>query len=788
MTTSLVRRHLKKRTLLGFALVALLLAACTSVNRVNFEVIASQEIDEAGGTISVVREDGLDVGRTVSLVVPENALTGRTTIEIGVVTDALEPPLGIDIVSDIYYFGPKCLRPEATLTAILPYRPDVLAGGRSVADLRLLKFRKGEWSEVASIIDQDAETIRGEIEQMCVLAVGLLQGGTAPRSPVITEFRATPPEIVRGNSSTLSWSVSGPDDLSVTLSQGIGPVARSGSREVSPSETTTYTLSVSNDVFLVNQSIDVAVRDPAGAIGNVQPNPLVLPDTPFGDTTTGTFSFDNIGGSPLDFRVTTAAPWLTILSPTRAGELIGTIVPGATQTVEVEAVCDVAGPRAATVVIAGTDVPSATLEVELLCAEPPAPSIGAPAPNPLEFEPAIVGDPAQTGSVSFDNTGQAPLDFVVEASAQWLELTAGTRGQVAPGATQTIDLAATCTQAGELSATVIVREVNDAVPSQTFRVVLPCSEPPAISQLFTSPTPLTFETFVGNSLTGTIGFTNVGGADLAFDVTEGASDAPWLELTPPVTGTLPPSESQITDLTVTCLEIGEFSATLTVDSNDPVNPTRTAPVSLTCTEPPDISDPVPATLDFTAGVNDPQQGSVSFENVGGSVLTFSLQEAAPWLSVLSATEGEVAPGTSQQVDLEVLCPALDQPRDFSTTLSIVSNDPDEAVKNVDITLSCTLPPGMLEITVNGLPEGASTTVDVLGGPTDTSRTVTFDEFATGRQTEMLELAAGVYDVGPTRGVTFDGVTYDPRQTGIQVSIISEEVAAVTIEYAPRSTP
>lgn len=784
MMTSSVRLRKRLRLAAALLFVVLLSSACTSLNRVNFEVIASQEVDEAGATISVVRQDGLDAGRTVSLVVPANALTGTTTIEIGVVTDALEPPLGIDIVSDIYYFGPKCLRPEASVTAILPYRSEVLTGGRSIGDLRLLKFEKGAWSELASRIDQNNETIEGELDRMCILAVGLLQGGTAPRSPVITEFRASPPEIVRGNSSTLSWSVNGPADLSITISPGIGAVAASGSREVSPGDTTTYTLSASNADFLVSQSLDVAVRDPAGEIGNVVPNPLLLPDVAFGETSTGSFSFDNIGGTPLDFTVTTGASWLTVLDPARAGEVTGTLAPGATQSIDVEGVCSEAGTREATVVIAGAGTASATLEVRLICGAPPAPRIGAPTPNPLEFAPALVGDPAQTQSVSFDNTGTAPLAFVIEEEAAWLEPTPPS-GDLAPGATQTLDLAATCTQAGELSATVIIREVNDAVTSQTFRVVLPCSEPPAISELFTSPTPLAFETFVGNSLDGSVGFTNVGGAELTFDITETPDDAPWLELTPPTSGSLAPSQSQVSEFAVTCLAIGEFSATLSVASNDPFTPTRTAPVTLTCTEPPDISDPDPASLDFTVMAGESDQGSFSFENVGGSALTFSLQEAAPWLNILSATDGVLEPGSSTVVDLEVICPALTQPRDFSTTLSVVSNDPDEAVKNVAITLACTLPPGMLQLTLSGLPDGSSTTVDILGGPRDSAQTVVFDNFAGGAQTQMLDLAPGVYDLGPERGVSVGGVIYDPRQTGVQVSIISEQVTSVTIEYAPR---
>jgi len=56
----------------------------------------------------------------------------------------------------------------------------------------------------------------------------------------VTRFTATPPSIARGASSLLEWSVTGSTD--VTITPDIGAVAAQGSRSVSPTETTTYTL------------------------------------------------------------------------------------------------------------------------------------------------------------------------------------------------------------------------------------------------------------------------------------------------------------------------------------------------------------------------------------------------------------------------------------------------------------------------------------------------------------------------------------------------------------------
>ena len=57
--------------------------------------------------------------------------------------------------------------------------------------------------------------------------------------PEVT-FAANPPSILLGKSSTLSWTTTHAE--SVTIDQGIGGVELNGSVAVSPQETTTYTL------------------------------------------------------------------------------------------------------------------------------------------------------------------------------------------------------------------------------------------------------------------------------------------------------------------------------------------------------------------------------------------------------------------------------------------------------------------------------------------------------------------------------------------------------------------
>jgi peptidoglycan-associated lipoprotein len=61
-----------------------------------------------------------------------------------------------------------------------------------------------------------------------------------PAAPSITEFVAEPSSIERGQSSTLRWSVT--DANNISIDNGIGTVQATGNRRVFPSNSTTYTL------------------------------------------------------------------------------------------------------------------------------------------------------------------------------------------------------------------------------------------------------------------------------------------------------------------------------------------------------------------------------------------------------------------------------------------------------------------------------------------------------------------------------------------------------------------
>ncbi|MDA7518763.1 lamin tail domain-containing protein [Akkermansiaceae bacterium] len=88
---------------------------------------------------------------------------------------------------------------------------------------------------------------------------------TATAAPVIESFTATPAMIASGESSSLSWEITGAD--SAEIDSGVGVVSEdSGASVVMPGATTTYTLTASNAGGSVTEEltigVDVVVLDP----------------------------------------------------------------------------------------------------------------------------------------------------------------------------------------------------------------------------------------------------------------------------------------------------------------------------------------------------------------------------------------------------------------------------------------------------------------------------------------------------------------------------------------------
>jgi len=91
-----------------------------------------------------------------------------------------------------------------------------------------------------------------------VTATTTVQVGTLVGNPQIIRFEANPVSIAPGQSSTLSWTTTGA--TSVTISPTVGSVTLNGSTQVTPQQTTTYTLTAtSQDGRTVSAPVTVVV-------------------------------------------------------------------------------------------------------------------------------------------------------------------------------------------------------------------------------------------------------------------------------------------------------------------------------------------------------------------------------------------------------------------------------------------------------------------------------------------------------------------------------------------------
>ena len=146
----------------------------------------------------------------------------------------------------------------------------------------------------------------------CSAAVTVTTGAV----PQIIQFSAAPMTIVSGASATLLWNVQ--NATTVNISPGVGNVSASGTQSVSPTATTTYTLTATN---------------PAGAVTS-QTTVTVTPSVPVITSFTATPNPSTVPGSPVNLYCTARnATSVTIGNTTNNGNAASaTVTPTATTT------------------------------------------------------------------------------------------------------------------------------------------------------------------------------------------------------------------------------------------------------------------------------------------------------------------------------------------------------------------------------------------------------------------------------------------------------------------------
>ncbi len=101
-------------------------------------------------------------------------------------------------------------------------------------------------------------------------------------SPVIIAFDISPDALAPGESAVLKWAVNGAD--AVSIDQGIGEVPPNGTKEVSPTTGTIYTLTATNAAGIVTRTVAVNIA------GNVNAAKIALNED---DVKSGGFVFDS---------------------------------------------------------------------------------------------------------------------------------------------------------------------------------------------------------------------------------------------------------------------------------------------------------------------------------------------------------------------------------------------------------------------------------------------------------------------------------------------------------------
>jgi len=126
--------------------------------------------------------------------------------------------------------------------------------------------------------------------------------------PVINSFTADPATIMEGNSSTLSWNVDNADTL--TINRGVGDVTGLTSIQVTPGQTTTYTLTATNSAGTDTDTATVTVSAYEPII-QLSTSTLTNSCNEGENAPQKTFTVSNSGNGTLNYSITDNVTWLS---------------------------------------------------------------------------------------------------------------------------------------------------------------------------------------------------------------------------------------------------------------------------------------------------------------------------------------------------------------------------------------------------------------------------------------------------------------------------------------------
>ena len=320
-----------------------------------------------------------------------------------------------------------------------------------------------------------------------------------------------------------------------------------------------------------------------------------------------------------------------------------------------------------------------------LCGADPLP-LGFPE---IQIEPPSLGVDVTTGgstSTSFlvRNTGDGVLIvYTIDDDAAWMTEDPTSFSVPSNGAqTVTVQVDASGLPAGIYDQTIAVscNDVDEPDVSIPIRVNVTGAQVPDIT---VHPSSLTATVPAGSTTQALLTVLNTGTATLV--VSSITDDATWMSENPEAFSVAPGDSQTVTvNIDATTLTPDTYSRQITIQSNDPDENPVTVQVTVTVTQTPEPDIWVhPTTITVTIPSGQSTTETLMVGNGGSANLVVSsVTDDATWITV-TPTSFTVAPGDSQSVTVEIQ--ANTGAGAYNATVTIASNDPDEAT--VQITVS-----------------------------------------------------------------------------------------------------
>ncbi|MBN1375173.1 MAG: hypothetical protein JXA01_03350 [Dehalococcoidia bacterium] len=171
-----------------------------------------------------------------------------------------------------------------------------------------------------------------------LLILSLLSGCVYVGVPQIATFQSSPEAITAGETATLIWAVVGAESVSIAPNLGTLPLA--GSRQVSPNQTTAYTLTARNSIGAVNSAVTVTVKAAVNII-NFEASPSRISA---GSSSTLQWNVAGVSSVNISPDIGTAAPLGTyVVSPAKTQMYTLTAISG-TQVLSKSVTVEVTSP------------------------------------------------------------------------------------------------------------------------------------------------------------------------------------------------------------------------------------------------------------------------------------------------------------------------------------------------------------------------------------------------------------------------------------------------------------